>query len=363
MSFRNSGYLISLLASCLCFPAAHSQTSAEHLQVRMNDAIHLTKEARQLSKQVKKLTFRTREIIATQNERAQQMLAQRRLAERRLAALPESKSKFDLEVKESVDHPTTNSNRRVVADESKPILQNYADLVAKYHAALSAYLQHRKQVQEHAAAFHAAAQQQNSSSNTQPPIIVVPALESLAVRTQDACDAMQQAEGVLHSQEEELNAAIQMMMNNRKTLSAAQYAALWTQSEQRATSLQAGASNFDQGVVAKQQTITGNLHGKMQEAMRDGDYVLSQQVYGEEQRSSMLIHEEVKRATKHSQLAMQFLNQLQTLSPYGQTASNSGASSDNPDQFVDDDRSLAAEYEQVQSLYRQVQEASPQFHK
>lgn len=359
MSFRNFAYLISLLAWCLCFPAAHSQTSAEHLQVRLNDAIHLTKEARQLSKQVKKLTCKTQKMIATQNERAQQMLAQRSLA-----ALPESKSKFDLEVKESVDHSTTNSNRRVVADESKPVLQNYADLVAKYHAALSAYLQHRKQVQEHAAAFHAAAQQQqSSSSNTQPPIIVVPALESLAVRTQDACDAMQQAEGVLHSQEEELNAAIQMMMNNRKTLSAAQYAALWTQAEQRATSLQAGTSNFDQGVVAKQQTITGNLHGKMQEAMRDGDYVLSQQVYGEEQRSSMLIHEEVKRATKHSQLAMQFLNQLQTLSPYGQTASNSSANSGNPDQFVDDDRSLAAEYEQVQSLYRQVQEASPQFHK
>lgn len=288
-------------------------------------------------------------------------------ADRILAAVPDNNKKFELEVKESLEHPETATPRRVVAEESKPVLQNYADLVSKYHAALAAYLQHRKEVQAHAAAFHEAAQQQqqqqqDSQPNSQPATIEVPSFTALPVRTQDACDAMQEAEASLHSQEERLNQAIQVMMNNRKTLSAVQYAGLWTQSEQQATSLQSSASAFDQSVVAKQQTITDNLHGKMQEAMRDGDYVLSHQVYGDEQRSSMLIHEEVKRATKHSQLSMQILNQLQSLSPYA-SSSSSGSNPGYPNQFVEDDKSLATEYAQVQSLYQQVQEASPQFHK
>ncbi len=264
-----------------------------------------------------------------------------------------------------MEHSNPDRPRRIVATQSQPVLQNYADLVARYHAALAEYLLHRQAVQQHAAAFHAAAQQQNSQSQSsgQPMMIVVPELRLLQVQTQDACNALQQAEVGLHNSEEELNQAIEMMMNNRKSLSAAQYGALWTQSEEKATALQAGTSAFDQGVVAKQETIQGNMHGKMQEAMRDGDYVLSQKVYGEQQRSSALLHEEVKRATMHSQMAMLFLNQLQSLSPYASNRSSSSTNLNDPNQFIQDDRNLAAEFAQVQSLYQQVQEASPQFHK
>lgn len=359
MTVKKSAALFASVSFCvtgLCIglQPGMAQVTEQSLEIRRSDAIHLTREARALSRQVKQLSNKAQKSLARQAHQARQILA----------SMPDSARKFDLEVKESTQKSDGASTRRVVADESKPLLQNYADLVAKYHAALEAYLQHRKEVQAHAAAFHEAAQQQNSQSNNQPMMIVVPAFAPLAVRTQDACEAMQQAEAVLHGQEEELNQAIEMMMNNRKTLSAAQYAALWTQSQQRAAALQSGASGFDQSVVAKQQAISSNMHGKMQEAMRDGDYVLSQQVYGDEQRSSMLIHEEVKRATKHSQLAMIFLNQLQSLSPYSQQSGGSGsANSGNPNQFVDDDRMLASEYEQVQALYKQVQAASPQFHK
>lgn len=353
MSFKMFSFFLAAFSFCVNLQPGVAQVTEERLEIRRNDAIHLTREARALARQVKQLSRKTKKTLAMQSEQARQILA----------ALPDGNKRFDLEVKESTRKSDGSSSRRIVSDESKPMLQNYTDLVAKYHAALEAYLQHRKEVQAHAAAFHEAAQQQNSQSNNQPMMIAVPTFAPLAVRTQDACEAMQQAEAGLHAQEEELNQAIQLMMNNRKTLSAAQYSALWSQSQQRAAALQSGASGFDQSVVAKQQAISNNMHVKMQEAMRDGDYVLSQQVYGDEQRSSMLIHEEVKRATKHSQLAMLFLNQLQSLSPYGQSSAAGSAYSGNPNQFADDDRMLAAEYEQVQSLYKQVQEASPQFHK
>lgn len=352
---RKLNVLIASVLWLLSSPAAFSQVSKEKMETRRIDALRLTRDAHKLSRQVNNLARQAQRTIAMQSAQA----------DRILAAVPDNNKKFELEVKESLEHSETATPRRVVAEESKPVLQNYADLVSKYHAALAAYLQHRKEVQAHAAAFHEAAQQQQqqgSQPNSQPATIEVPSFTALPVRTQDACDAMQEAEASLHSQEESLNQAIQMMMNNRKTLSAVQYAGLWTQSEQQATSLQSGASAFDQSVVAKQQTITDNLHGKMQEAMRDGDYVLSHQVYGDEQRSSMLIHEEVKRATKHSQLSMQILNQLQSLSPYA-GSSSSGSNPGNPNQFVEDDKSLAAEYAQVQALYQRVQEASPQFHK
>lgn len=351
MPMRKLNFLVFAATWLIFAPESISQVPVNRMETRRLDAVRLTKDAHKLSKQVKALARQAHKTISMQSAQA----------DRILAAAPEANKKFELEVKESLEHPETATPRRVVAEESKPVLQNYADLVSKYHAALAAYLQHRKEVQAHAAAFHEAAQQQNSQSNSQPVMIEVPSFTALPVRTQDACDAMQEAESILHSQEEELNQAIQVMMNNRKTLSAAQYAALWTQSEQRASSLQSRASAFDQSVVAKQQTITDNLHGKMQEAMRDGDYVLSHQVYGDEQRSSMLIHEEVKRATKHSQLSMQILNQLQTLSPYA--SSTSGANPGNPNQFIEDDKSLATEFAQVQALYQEVEAASPQFHK
>jgi hypothetical protein len=315
------------------------------MKIRRDDALRLARDARTLSKQVKKLTRLTNKQIAIQEEQARRVLSE----------LPASQKKFDLEVKESIEHSDPAKPRRVVAAESKPVLQNYAELVAKYHASLAAYLQHRKDVQAHAAAFHAQAQQQNS----QPISLEMPPAAPLELQAQYACVVMQSAEAGLRGEEESLNQAIQMMMNNRKALSSAQYAALWTQSEQRAAALQSGASNFDQSVAAKQQTIQGNLHGKMQEAMRDGDYVLSQKVYEDEQRASFLVHMEAKRANKHSQLAMQFLNQLQTLSPYQSQSASNG----NPDQFIEDDKTLAAEFDEVQALYQQVQEAAPQFHK
>lgn len=337
-------------------PAGISQVSKSDLAIRHDDAVQLTKQAHKLSKQVKALTRLTNKTIAVQSSQARHVLCE---------SLPDNKAKYDLEVRESTERSNPDRPRRVVAAESKPVLQNYADLVARYHAALSAYLQHRQSVQQHAAAFHAAAQQQNSQSqsNNQPVTIAVPPAGLLQVQTQDACDALQQAEVVLHSLEEELSQAIGMMMNNRKSLSAAQYGALWTQSEQRVNALQAGANSFDQNVVTKQGVIQANLHGKMQEAMRDGDYVLSQKVYGDQQRSSWVLHQEVQRATKHSQLAMQFLNQLQSLSPYASNrSSSSSASTNDPNQFIQDDQELATEYAQVQSLYKQVQEASPKFH-
>ena len=356
MLLRNLNILIVTAVWYMNSPAGIAQVSQSDLAIRHDDAVQLTKQARKLLKQVKTLTRLTKKTIAAQSAQARHVL---------LASLPENKAKYDLEVRESVEHKDPAPPRRVVAAESQPVLQNYADLVARYHAALSAYLQHRQSVQQHAAAFHAAAQQQNSQSQSsnQPMVTVIPPVSMLQVQTQDACDALQQAEVGLHGLEEELNQAIGMMMNNRKSLSAAQYGALWTQSEERAAALQASANTFDQNVVTKQGVIQGNLHGKMQEAMRDGDYVLSQKVYGDQQRSSWLLHQEVERATKHSQLAMQFLNQLQALSPYASTRpSSSNASTNDPNQFIQDDQELATEFAQVQALYKQVQEASPKFH-
>ncbi|MBS1953216.1 MAG: hypothetical protein JST89_03465 [Cyanobacteria bacterium SZAS-4] len=356
MSLRTLSVLMLASVWCISTPAGNSQVSKSDLAIRHDDAIQLTKQAHKLSKQVKTLTRLTEKTIAVQSSQARHVLCEN---------LAENKTKYDLEVHESMEHTNPERPRRVVAAESQPVLRNYADLVARYHAALSAYLQHRQSVQQHAAAFHAAAEQQNSQSqsNNQPMVIAVPPVGSLQLQTQDACDALQQAEANLHSLEEELSQAIAMMMNNRKSLSAAQYGALWTQSEQRVNALQVGANAFDQNVVAKQGVIQANMHGKMQEAMRDGDYVLSQKVYGDQQRSSWVLHEEVQRAAKHSQLAMQLLNQLQSLSPYASNRpSGNSASTSDPNQFIQDDQELATEYAQVQSLYQQVQEASPKFH-
>lgn len=355
MSLPTLNLLIIAVVWCISSPAGISQVSKAELESRRDDAVHLTTQASALSKQVKTLTRLTKKTIASQSAQARRVL---------IAGLPENKKKFHLEVKDYIEHANSERPRRVVATVSQPVLKNYADLVARYHAALAAYLQHRQAVQQHAAAFHAAAQQQNSQSQSsgQPMIIVVPALRLLAVQTQDACAALQQAEVGLHDSEVELNQVIEMMMNNRKTLSAAQYGAVWTQAEEKATALQSGTSAFEQSVVAKQAVIQGNMHGKMQEAMRDGDYVLSQKVYGEQQRSSALLHEEVKRATSHSQLSMQLLNQLQSLSPNASNRSSISTNLNDPNQFIQDDQELAAEFAQVKSLYLQVQEASPRFH-
>lgn len=152
MTLRISNVLVPAVVWCMSLPAGISQVSKSELAIRHDDAVQLTRQARRLSKQVKTLTRLTRKTIAVQSSQARHVLT---------ANLPENISKYDLEVHESMEHADPERPRRVVAAESQPVLQNYADLVARYHAALSAYLQHRQSVQQHAAAFHAAAQQQN----------------------------------------------------------------------------------------------------------------------------------------------------------------------------------------------------------
>jgi hypothetical protein len=331
-------------------PGANCQNSKLQLEVRRDDAARLTKRAHKLSRQADALAKTTKAGLLAEST-----------GNNDSAKNEKNDKRFDLEVRSSIDHSNTDHPRRVVAPESKTVLRNYAETMARYRAALGAYLQHRKEVQQHAAAFHKAAQNSNST-NSPPPSITVPAFKPLAVQTQDACDALQQAEAELHNSEMYLFQVVQMMMNNRKNMSATQYASLWGASQEKAISFKQNAGQFDQGVVAKQENTQSLMHGKMEEAMRDGDYVESQKVYGEQQRSSMLLHQEVKRATTHSALAMQFLNQLQTLSPYVSAPSQSANSDENPAQFALDDQRLAQEFEQVQLLYKQVEEASPKFH-
>lgn len=321
------------------------------MQRRRSDALRLTSDARYLSKQAHALLDETQTKFLAEAKKDD-------LIDKKGDAAA-TRRPYDLEVRETSElnsHPP----RRLVAPESKDMLSSYTELMGRYREALAAYLQHRQSVQQHAAAFHQAAQSNNNSNNP-PPIITVPSLTPLAVKTQDACDALQQAEGELHLTEMQLSQAIQMMTANRKTMTGAQYAALWDLTEQKANSLQDGASAFDRNVVVKEGTNRDSMHTKMQEAMRDGDYVESQKVFGEQQRKSALLHEEVRRGTKHSQLAMQFLMQLQSLSPYAQK-SNSSAASGNPDQFTQDDQMLAAEFAKVQELYKEVQAAEPKFH-
>ncbi len=351
MTMRTLHVLSFTFALWLAFmPGANSQNPKLQLQVRRDDAWRLTKRAHELSRQADALANTAKASLLAESTRENDSASKSEMNDKR----------FELEVRSSVDHSNAEHPRRVVAPESQTVLKNYAETMARYRAALSAYLQHRKEVQEHAAAFHAAAQ--HSTSNSPPPIITVPAFEPLAVQTQDACDALQQAESELHTSELYLFQVVQMMMNNRKNMSATQYASLWGASQEKAISFKQHAGRFDQGVVAKQENTQSLMHGKMQEAMRDGDYVLSQKVYGEQQRSSMLLNQEVKRATTHSALAMQFLNQLQTLSPYASAPSQSANNDQDPAQFALDDQSLAQEFEQVQLLYKQVEEASPKFH-
>jgi hypothetical protein len=343
-------------------PAVLSQVSKEQLQDRRDDAVYLAKEARQLSHQASSLTRLTKKAISAQSGGASKRAL---LAETARSEETTKKKNFDLEVRESVDRTNHDHPKRVVAKESQSVLKNYDQILVQYRTALGAYLQHRKDVQEHAAAFHAEAQKPKSAPP--PPIVAIPELKALAVKTQDACFALQEAEFGLHGTELELFQAVQILMSDRKNMSAEQYANLWSSTQQKANALQGGANSFDQGVMAKQETIQGDLHEKVQQAMRDGDYRESQKVYGEHQRTSMLMQEEVKRATMHSAMAVQFLRELQPLSPYAGSTRSSGNASENfanqdPNQFVEDDKSLAAEFEHVQALYNELQEATPKFH-
>jgi hypothetical protein len=344
-------------------PAVLSQVSKEQLQDRRDDAVHLAKEARQLSHQAISLTRLTKRAISAQSGNASRRSL---IAETARSAESAKKNKnFDLEVRESVDRTNHDHPRRVVAKESQSVLKNYDQILAQYRTALSAYLQHRKEVQEHAAAFHAEAQKSKAAP---PPVIVaIPEIKGLAVKTQDACFALQESELGLHGAELELFQAVQILMSDRKNMSGEQYATFWSSAQQKANALQGGANSFDQGVMAKQETIQGDMHEKVQQAMRDGDYRESQKVYGDHERTSMLLHEEVKRATMHSALAAQFLRELQPLSPYAGSAQSGGNASENianqdPNQFAEDDKSLAAEFEHVQALYSELQDATPKFH-
>lgn len=239
---------------------------------------------------------------------------------------------------------------------SRESLQNYNSLMERYRAALNEYLRHRQEVREHAARFHAAAQDSNQSSAP----LEVPEIKTLRLKVQDACAILQQSEKLLHQTELTLFGLIQNLINNRKAMTPMQFMIGWNSAEQQALYLRRSAGVFDQGVLAKQVTIRDLMHGKMGQAMRDGDYVETQKIYDDENRTSGILHYEVTQATLHSRLAMQFLEQLQAISPNAPPGSPS-TQGGSADQFAVDNKTLEKEFEQVQELYKQVQDAKPKF--
>jgi hypothetical protein len=338
------GIIVLSLASLLLFALPEAKCNqANYWMQRLTDARRLIVAADALKVQSDQLAAQT----------AQLLVAQAKLKKENATADDVESKPFKLEVRSQSE--ISGAGKRQIAPESKPVLQNYNELMASYHVALNEYLQHRQEVRQHAAEFHAAAQDSNNSSSAP---IGVPAVRELRVQAQDACEALQQAELQLHESEEHLFALVKTMVNDRKFMTAQQYMSGWNTAQQEALFLRRLAGQFDQGVLSKQLSIKDLMHGKMQEAMTDGDYVETQKVYREQQRKSALLHYEVGQATAHSRFAMQLIEQLQALSPFAPQGNSAGAA---PDQFAVDDESLEREFEHVQELYKQVQQAAPKF--
>ncbi|HEY9677780.1 MAG TPA: hypothetical protein V6C76_07210 [Drouetiella sp.] len=306
------------------------------MTARLQSARALTRGANQLNKQAQQLR---RDV-------------DKALQSPRLVADSSEGKKFDLEVREVHD----SSNTRRVAPESKTVLDNYDSLMARYKAALAAYLQHRQQVQQHAAEYHAQAQEQQAEASM-PPVTSVPQFKFIQTQALQACNDFQSAEAGLKETELKLFQDIQFLMANKKTMPPTNFQAAWSAAESQARSLHQGVGGLHQVLLQKSETIETNMHAKMSQAMRDGDYEESQKVYGENEQNSALLNEETNRANTHTAMAYQFMNELQSMMP-GSSAGTAGGGN-----FVQDDRSLAAEFEQVQKLYSEVQAAAPKFHK
>lgn len=270
-----------------------------------------------------------------------------------------------MEIPENARSSSEKSNFHLEAEkQGTPVhmsQQDYFALLAKYREAMERYMKHRQLVQEHAVQYHNTQQQPVQDSNQQaggPGLpFKLPEYKTLQLTVEDACEALQASESSLEQEETELFGMIQRLMAQKKSLPPSVYTDQWSALHQFATDHQSQCLSFDRAVLAKHMASSSSTQSLTHLAMLNGDYVEIQKAYSETQRKAALNHEEMKRADTHSKLAMMFLNELGVINPALVSASETLNSSPSTTEDAPDTIPLDQEFQEVQDLYKQVQQA------
>jgi myosin heavy subunit len=234
-------------------------------------------------------------------------------------------------------------------DVSRDQFRSYSEILSAYHDALNAYLQHRQEVQQHAAQFHQIAQAENVID---VPIQVKP-FKPLRVESVDECALLQLQEKQLTQLEFQLRGAIQALIAQKGQTAPEQMQTQTLNLQSTVIEDQNAALAFERSVVKKQNLTNRQVQDQVHAAVNAGDYVQSQQVYSESQRRTALVNGEMQRAAMHINLARAFMGKL-SLVTAAQSATDGQPANVN---FADADAQLAAEYAHVQELYGELQKA------
>ncbi|HEY9715479.1 MAG TPA: hypothetical protein V6C72_18540 [Chroococcales cyanobacterium] len=318
--------------------ACHGMQPAAVQRQRLRDARRLTREAGQLRLQAEQLLLAANELHREQ-------------------PLQGSPGKFNLEVEQQHTVPMSS-------DE-------YQTLLTRYREALDRYMQHRRQVEAHAVQYHDTVQQPDSSSqdgqqNKGPSPVAMALSEFRPIQwdVADACMNLQASEEQLHSVEMQLFNEIQIMTKLRSKMPPAQYAAQWNRAHEVAYSHQENCMSFDANVMTKNNQVKSTLQDVQHRAMLDGDQRELSTAYSSTQRKTAMLHQQLKQADMHSKLAALFMDQLRAIDPSmplmpASTPANEGTSSQIMPANISDPIPLDQEFQEVQDLYRQIQEARP----
>jgi hypothetical protein len=232
----------------------------------------------------------------------------------------------------------------------------YMQLLNEYHAALAAYIQHRKDVAAHAQQYHQQAQDQQALASP----IDVPTPKLLKLRAQDACYQLQARERMLVVDEMQMRDLLSALVTERGQMAPQAFMNQWLGGQSHAITLMQAAHDFEDGVIQKQAVCSNQLHDQVHLAFDSGDFVGSQKVYDEVERRHALIQEEVQRAGTHMSLAREFILKLSLLNPQAPAAGGSSDSGDSSNgSFANADAELDREYQHVQELYAELQSSRP----
>ena len=337
--------LVMFLAGIACIPCFASTSSESVLHQRLSDARRLKRDAEHLQRQINAIDKSARSLTAS-------------------GTVPSAKKEESLvptQVCATASDATTANTFKLQADQSrreKPASQaEYEDLLQQYKAALNLYMVHRQEIEAHAAAYHTQGEQESKPPPAPIWPINVPRFKPLPARVDDACLAMGTTENELYESELACFSVIQHLIESGKFATASQYLSLWDTAEQQAIGVQQQASTFNGQFLAKQRASHEFIANKVHNAMNDGNYAESRDVYGQEQWQNELLSEEMKRANAYSRAAIDFLVELHALNPEAPKEPRVATGTSSPGLISD--TQLEQEFQEVQSLYRKVQDAQP----
>lgn len=233
--------------------------------------------------------------------------------------------------------------------------QSYQDIFRQYQQALAVYTAHRKDYFSHSQTYHSQPSINPKSFGVSPAPSTL--FKPMQLKTEAKCQQLVDLENQLFQAENQLSGYMSKLVVASQSESAAQYASLWNEAKKLALETQSGASDFNHQSIQKGAAISESVHNLITSANRDGDYTEHMKAYQSYSQSNNLQQSLFKRADAHNRFSASVLSQLDSIKPVNQVATSSGGGGPiSIEQLQAENRSLEAEYANLQELNRRMEE-------